>query len=107
MTHYEDLKNDKFFNTWSRGFVATACMHQTDLVLNETYVPKTDAEKELLKEIQTFMYAVLEDYLKTDKARLLVSHYELSRDTQSIYSELKKHALNSTAAQLSSDTLLQ
>jgi acid phosphatase class B len=31
-THYEDLKNDKFFNTWNRGFVATACMHQTDLV---------------------------------------------------------------------------
>jgi hypothetical protein len=57
--------------------------------------------------MQTFMYAVLEDHLKTDKGKSLVSHYELSRDAQSIYRELKKHALNSTAAQLSGDTLLQ
>jgi hypothetical protein len=57
--------------------------------------------------MQTFMYAVLEDHLKTDNGKSLVSHYELSRDAQSIYRELKKHALNSTAAQLSGDTLLQ
>jgi hypothetical protein len=93
-THYEDLKDDKFINTWNRGFIATACMHQTDLVLDEKYVPKTDAEKALFKEMQTFMYAVLEDHLKTDKGKSLVSHYELSRDSQSIYRELKKHAFN-------------
>jgi hypothetical protein len=106
-THYEDLKDDKFFNTWNRGFVATACMHQTDLVVSETYVPKTDAEKEFFKEMQTLIYAVLEDHLKTDKGKSLVSHYELSRDAQSIYSELKKYAVNSTAAQLPGDKLLQ
>jgi ABC-type sulfate transport system permease component len=49
----------------------------------------------------------LEDHLKTNKGKLLVSHYKLSRDAQSIYSELKTHALNSTAAQLSGDTLFQ
>jgi hypothetical protein len=53
------------------------------------------------------MYAVLEDHLKTDKGKSLVSHYELSHDAQSIYSDLKKHALHSTAAQLSGDTVLQ
>jgi hypothetical protein len=105
--HYEDLKDDKFFNTWNRGFIATACMHQTNLVLDEKYIPKTDAEKALFKEMQTFMYAVLEDHLKTDKGKSLASHYELLRDAQSIYRELKKHALISTAAQLSGDTLLQ
>jgi hypothetical protein len=47
--HYEDLKDDKFFNTWNRGLIATACKHQTDLVLDEKYIPKTDAEKELFK----------------------------------------------------------
>jgi hypothetical protein len=67
--HYEDLKDDKFFNTWNRGFIATACMHQTDLVVDEKYIPKTDAEKALFKEMQTFMYAVLEDHLKTDKGK--------------------------------------
>jgi hypothetical protein len=33
-THYEDLKDDKFFNTWNRGFVTTAHMHHTHLVLD-------------------------------------------------------------------------
>jgi hypothetical protein len=36
-----------------------------------------------------------------------VSQFEATRDAQSIYRELKKHALSSTAAQLSGDTLLQ
>ena len=106
-THYEDLKDDKFFNTWNRGFVATAHMHHTHLVLDEGYFPKTDNERAVFKEMQTFMYAVLEDHLKTDKGKSLVSHYEGTRDAQSIYRELKKHALSSTAAQLSGDTLLQ
>jgi hypothetical protein len=105
--HYEDLKDVKFFNTWNRGFIATACMHQKGLVLDENYIPKTDAEKALFREMQTFMYAVLEDHMKTDMGKSLVSHYELSRDAQSIYRDLKKHALSSTAAQLSGDTLLQ
>jgi hypothetical protein len=48
-THYEDLKDDKFFNTWNRGFIATACMHQTDLFLDEKYIPKTDAEKSTIQ----------------------------------------------------------
>ena len=35
------------------------------------------------------MYAVLEENLKTDKGRSLVSQYETTRDAQSIYYELK------------------
>jgi hypothetical protein len=34
------LKDDKYFNSWNRGFVATAYMHHTHLALNEKYVPK-------------------------------------------------------------------
>jgi hypothetical protein len=106
--HYEDLKDDKYFNTWNCGFVATAYMNHTHLVLDETYVPSTDEEIAVfIKEMQTFMYAVLEDHLKTDKGKSLVSQYEVTRDVQSIYCELKKHALSSIAAQLSGDTLLQ
>jgi hypothetical protein len=53
------------------------------------------------------MYAVLEDHLKTVKGKSLVSQYKTTRDAQSFYRELKKHALSSTAAQLSGDTFLQ
>jgi hypothetical protein len=68
-THYEDLKDDKYFNTWNRGFVATAHMHHTQLVLDENYIPKTNADIAVFKEMQTFMYAVLQDHLKTDKGK--------------------------------------
>jgi hypothetical protein len=106
-THYTDLKEDKHFNSWNRGFVATAFMHHTHLVLDENYVPTTANDIAVFQEIQTFMYAVLEEHLKTDKGKSLVSQYELDRDAQSIYRELKKHAKSSTAAQISGDSLLQ
>jgi hypothetical protein len=106
-THYMDLKDDKHFNSWNRGFVATAHMHHTHLVLDENYKPSSPTDVAVFQEIQTFMYAVLEEHLKTDKGKSLISQYESSQDTQSIYRELLKHAKSSTAAQISGDTLLQ
>jgi hypothetical protein len=106
-SHYTDLKEDKHFNSWNRGFVATAFMHHTHLILEEAYIPKTPTEITLFSEMQTFMYAVFEEHLKTDTGKSLVSRYEMTRDAQSIYRELKKHAKSSTAAQLSGDTLLK
>jgi hypothetical protein len=100
-THYDDLKDDKYFNSWNRDFVATAHMHPTHLILDESYIPRKAMEIAMFKEIQTFMYAVLEEHLKTEKGKSLVSQYEFTHDAQ------KKHALNSTAAQLSGDKMLQ
>jgi hypothetical protein len=74
--HYENHKDDKYFNSWNRGFVATARMHHSDLVLNEKYIPKNDDEKVVFKDMRTFMYAVFEEHLKTSKGKLLVSQYE-------------------------------
>jgi hypothetical protein len=53
------------------------------------------------------MYAVMEEKLKSEKGKSLISEFEERRDGQSVYRELKKHALGSTASQLSGDTLLQ
>jgi hypothetical protein len=57
--------------------------------------------------MQIFMYAVFEEHLKTSQGKSLVNQYEETHDAQSIYRKLMKHALSSTAAQLSGDTLLQ
>jgi hypothetical protein len=93
IAHYPDLKDDKGFRFWNCGFVSKAKMHHTHLVLDETYVPKTDEEKAVFQEMQIFMYAVMEEHLKTDKGKSLVSKYEVDNDAQSIYSELKKHVI--------------
>jgi hypothetical protein len=98
IAHYPDLKDDKGYRIWNRGFVSKAKMHHTHLVLDETYVPKTDEEKAVFQEMQIFMYAVMEKNLKTDKGKSLVSKYEVNNDAQSIYHELKKHGTSSTAA---------
>jgi hypothetical protein len=82
-------------------------MHHTHLVLDETYVPKTDEEKSVFQEMQILMYAIMEQHLKTDKGKLLVSKYEVNNDAQSIYSELKKHGMSSTAAWLAGDMLIK
>ena len=63
--------------------------------------------REIFQEIQTFMFAVMEEKLKLGKGKSLISKYEETRNAQSVYLELKKHALASTAAQLSGDTLMQ
>jgi hypothetical protein len=81
-------------------------MHHTNLDLDENNVPQVDNDKAVFREMQTFMYAVKADHLKTDKGKALVSQYEGTRDAQSIYWELVKHALASTSAWLPGDDLL-
>jgi hypothetical protein len=52
----------------NHGFVAIAYMHHTHLVLNKKYVPRTPNEIELFQEIQSFMYAVMEEKLKPERS---------------------------------------
>jgi hypothetical protein len=88
IAHYQDLRDNKGFRVWNRGFIAKAKTHHTHLVLDEAYVPKSDEEKAVCQEMQIFMYAVMEEHLKTDKGRSIVSKYEADNDAQSIYREL-------------------
>jgi hypothetical protein len=77
------------------------------LVFDENYIPTAASNIAIFHKIQTFMYAILEDHLTSDKGKLLVSQFESDRDAQSINPELKKHAKSSIAAQISVDSLLQ
>jgi hypothetical protein len=107
MTQYKKLREDKKFNFWNRRFIVTAHLHHTHLVLDADYSMTNAIDVAFFKEMQPFMYTVLQEHLKTTKWKSLVSPFEATRDAQSIYPELMKHALSSTSAQLSGDTLLQ
>jgi hypothetical protein len=85
MTHYKQLKEEKHFNSWNLGFIAIAYMHHTHLVLDANYSPSSAIDVDLFKEMQTVMYAVLQEHLKTNKGKSLVSQFEGTCDTQSIY----------------------
>jgi hypothetical protein len=71
--YYNKLKKDEYFKAWNCGSVANSHMHYIHLVLDVNYTPKTAKEKSLFSAMQTFMYAVFEEKLKTDKGKLLVS----------------------------------
>jgi hypothetical protein len=107
IAHYTNFKDDEHFSAWHRKFVATACMLHTHLVLGPKYVPQDDVAKAVFEEMQIFMYAVMAEHFKTEKGKSLVSQYEKDQDAQSIYRDLKKHALGSTSAWLPSDKLLK
>jgi hypothetical protein len=53
------------------------------------------------------MYSVFEEKLKSDKGKSLVQDYEDTRNTQALYTALKLHATQSTAAHISGDTMLK
>jgi hypothetical protein len=52
------------------------------------------------------MFDVFQTCLTTEKVKLLVNHYNEKCDAQSVYRDLKKYALASTAAILAGDTLV-
>jgi hypothetical protein len=79
------LKEDKHFITWNRGFIATAHMHHKHLVLDANYSPTNTINVFLFKEIHKNMYTVLQENLKADKGKSLVSQFEATRDAQIIY----------------------
>ena len=101
---HDGIKPDKAdYKDLSDGFVATEHMHNMHSVLDEVFAPNSDVEAALFKEMQSFMYDVLEDHLKTDKGKLLVRLYKATRDAQSIYRDLKKHELRLPMAKLSDE----
>jgi hypothetical protein len=98
------LKDEKRFRIGNHGFVSEAKMHCMHLVLDETFVPRTKKGVAVFQEMQIFMYVIMEEHLKMDKSKLLVSKYEVDNDAQSIYlDELKKHDTSSTTAWLAGD----
>jgi hypothetical protein len=60
-SHYEDLKDDKYFNTWNRDFVVTAHIYHTHFVLDDTYDPKMDVDIAVSKKCRHLCMP----YLKT------------------------------------------
>jgi hypothetical protein len=60
-------------------------MHHTHFALDANYGQTNKINVSLFEEMQTIMYAALQEHLKTDKEKSLVSQFEASHDAQSIY----------------------
>ena len=94
-TAYPTLKDERYFDSFSRSLYITAKSHECDDVLDPEYTP-SDAEKELFEAKQVFMFSVLDKHLLTDMGKTIVRKYVHTTDAQSAWKEFQEHMKSSS-----------
>jgi hypothetical protein len=74
-------------------------------VLDPTYVPRTEEERELFELQKAYMYSVWDYTLITDKGKEIVINHEEDQDGQRVYEDLVHHYTHSIDAELKGDEL--
>jgi hypothetical protein len=95
-THYPVLNNNWYWDNFYHTFVVTALLHNVDNVLDPAYSPTNTDEILLFREQKNFVYSALEHCLQTDMVKTLFN----------VFAKLVKHNTESTAAKISSGTML-
>ena len=85
---YPTLKDERYFNWFTRSFYITAESHECEQVLDPDYIPK-ESEKEIFNAKHISMIAVFDKYLLTDMGKTLV-RYVHDTDAQSVNRILSK-----------------
>ena len=96
---YPILKNDKYYDTFQRSFLANLNAQGLYDVADPDHDPENGDtyEKELFKGKQSFVYSVLVTSLQTEKGRELVKEFE--GDARSIILKLHHYHTKSNVAQ--------
>ena len=96
---YPIFKNDKYYDTFQRSFLASLKAQGLYDVADPEHDPENGDiyEKELFKGKQSFVFSVLVTSLQTEKGRELVKEFE--GDARSIISKLHHYHTKSNVAQ--------
>ena len=96
---YPIFKNDKYYDTFQRSFLANLKAKDLYNVADPDYDPESGDfyEQELFQGKQSFVYSVLVASLQTEKGRELVKEFE--GDARSIILKLHHHHTKSNVAQ--------
>ena len=94
------LKQQKYYQSWKRSFVAQAHAQDVAKVLDSKHNPVDQATKDLFRLEQDYMYAVFNSVIQTDKGKEIVRQYSKDRDAQLVFAALEDHASTSTEATL-------
>ena len=95
---YPIFKNDKYYDTFQRSFLANLKAQGLYDVADPDHDPENGdtSEKELLKRKQSYIYSVLVTSLQTEKGRELVKEFE--GDARSIILQLHHYHTKSNVA---------
>ena len=95
---FKTFQNELYWDSWYRGFSATAMAQGLGNVLTATYIPSTVSDIELFKSQQTYMYSVLIDRLQTDNSQSILRDHESDKDAQQIIAEVVTYYEKSSMA---------
>ena len=106
---YPVFKEQKNWNSWNREFTARARVHDVLDVLDSQFVPDPTipGAVDLFIQKQAFLYNVFIKTIMTDTGRALVRRFEEDHDAQAIYASLTDYAIDSPAAALERDRLIE
>ena len=93
MSLFPTLKDKRFNDAWHRSFVAQARAQDVDKVLDGSYIPSTQEEKDLFTKQQKYIYAVLEakvpaHSLPRFRATVEVFSFESCHKNRTVFSKL-------------------
>ena len=94
-TAYPTLKDERYFDSFSRSLYITAKSHECEDVLDPEYTP-SNSEKELFDAKQVFMFSVLDKHLLTDMGKTIVGKYVHTTDAQSVWKDFQEHMKSSS-----------
>ena len=94
-TAYPTLKDERYFDSFSRSLYITAKSHECEDVLDREYTP-SNSEEELFEAKQIFMFSVLDKHLLTDMGKTIVRKYVHTTDAQSVWKDFQEHMKSSS-----------
>ena len=94
-TAYPTLKDERYFDSFSRSLFITAKSHECEDVLEPEYTP-SNFKKELFDAKQVFMFSVLDKHLLTDMGETIVRKYVHTTDAQSVWKDFQEHMKSSS-----------
>ena len=107
VTVYPIFKFDSQWDPFRRTFTGLAKTHGLDPILDPSYVPKNDDDKELFKEIQVFAYSILDRVLQTDEGKAIVRKYESDSNAQAAWFEFCEQQTKSASAEIQKTKLMK
>ena len=89
-TAYPTLKDEMYFDGFSRSLYITAKSHECEQVLDPHYTPR-NAENNLFEVKQIFMFSVFDKHLLADMGKTIVRKYVHTTDAQSVWKDFQDH----------------
>ena len=94
-TAYPTLKDERYFDSFSRSLYITAKSYECENVLDPEYTP-SNSEKKVFEAKQIFMFSVLDKHLLTDMGKTIVRKYVHTTDAQSVWKDFQEHMKSSS-----------